>query len=214
MPHNVRSWILTVVLLVSAHVALADDPCASKIADWTCFSAIAIQPNASAATFRMTIFSNQELLAEIEQGGVTKKYLALPSGIALYIGLSSEESATGRNNPFMLMELGIALPVTALRTAFPLGPSSVPEGESTQDVHWPNNHAMLTTNRQRRETINYRLESTSIHVKGVWGRSVQNPLPGSYSLVGWTSADKATFATLEQARAAGSPNKSTENVTR
>jgi hypothetical protein len=92
MSRNVRRYFLISAFLLCALSAVADDQCASKSDDWTCFSSIEIQPDAAGQTFRMVIFPKQELLAEIENGGVVKQYLALPSGIQLYSGLSADES--------------------------------------------------------------------------------------------------------------------------
>lgn len=203
MQQSVRKHFFIFALLLSALDAAASDRCASKDADWTCFSMIEIQPDATAPTSRMIIFPNQELLAEVEQGGVTKRYLALPSGIQLYSGLSAEESnSPGRKNPFAFLDLGFAVPITALRTAFPLGPSSVPDGESKKDILLQGKPITISTTRSSQQRITYRLESASIHVIGIWERLVKDPLSGSYSLVGWTSPSEASFATLEQARAA------------
>jgi hypothetical protein len=203
MPQNVRRCFLVLAFLLSARSAVADDRCAPKSDDWACFSSIELQPEATAPTFRMVIFPKQEFLAEIQNGGVTKRYLALPSGVQLYSGLSADESTDpGRKNPFMFLELGFALPITALRTAFPLGPSSVPDGESKKDILVQDKPIAISTSRHDQQKIRYRLESDSIHATGLWERSIQNPLPGDYSLAGWTTPGKISFATLEEARAA------------
>jgi hypothetical protein len=204
MPQSARKYFFIFASLFWALNAVANDRCASKDDDWTCFSMIEIHPGATAPISRMVIFPNQELLTEIELGGVTKRYLALPSGIQLYSGLSADESIG--KNPFAFLDLGFAAPITALRTAFPLGPSSVPDGESKKDILLQGTPITITTTRHNQQRITYRLESASIHVSGLWERLVQNPLSGSYSLVGWTSANKASFATLEEARAAQIPH--------
>jgi hypothetical protein len=134
------------------------------------------------------MFPNRELLAEIEQGAVTKRYLALPSGIQLYSGLSANESTSpGRKNPFAFLDLSFGVPITALRTAFPLGPSSVSDGESKRDILLQGKPTMISTTRRSELRITYRLEPASVHVNGLWEKLVQNPLSGDYSLVGWTS---------------------------
>jgi hypothetical protein len=204
---SLRKCFFIFAFLLSALNAVANDRCASKDDDWTCFSVIEIKAEATAPTSRMIVFPNQELLAEIKQGEVTKRYLALPSGIQLYSGLSADESTSpGGKNPFAFLDLGFAAPLTALRTAFPLGPSSVPDGESKKDILLQGKPITISTTRRSQQRITYRLESASIHVNGLWDRSVQNPLSGGYSLVGWTSPSKASFATLEEARAAQAPH--------
>ena len=202
MPQSVRKYFFIFAFSLLALDAAASDRCASKGDDWTCFSMIEMQPDATAPTSRMIIFPNQELLAEVEQGGVTKRYLALPSGIELYSGLAADESnSAGGKNPFAFLDIGFAVPITALRTAFPRGPSSVPDGESRRDILLQGKPITISTTRSQ-QRIAYRLESASIHVNGTWERSVKAPLSASYSLVGWTSPSKVSFATLEQARAA------------
>jgi hypothetical protein len=144
----------------------------------------------------------QELLIEIDQAGTTKRYLTLPSGIQLYSELSADESRfPGGMNPFAFLDLAFGVPVTALRTAFPLGPSSVGDGESKKDIVMEGKPISITAIRRGQQII-YRLESVSIHATGTWERMAQNPLPGSYLLVGWISSTKAQFANLEQARSA------------
>jgi hypothetical protein len=199
----VRKGLFISALLLVAANAVAEDRCASKNEDWTCFSTIEIQTDAAGPTWRMIIFPTQELLAEIEQQGATKRYLALPSGIQLYSGLSADESISpGGKNPFAFLDLGFALPMTALSTAFPLGPSSVPDGESKKDVLVQGKQITISATRRSQHKITYRLESDSIHATGLWERVAQDPLPGSYRLVGWISPTKARFATLAQARSA------------
>lgn len=207
MSHILRKSVFIFAFLFAALNAVANDQCTSKEVDWTCFSMIEIQPEATAPTLRMVMFSNQELLAEIQQGGVTKRYLALPSGIQLYSGLSADESTSpGRENPFTFLDLSFAVPITALRTAFPLGPSSVPDGESKRDILLQGKPITISTTRRGQQRIIYRLESASIHVNGLWERSVQSPLSGDFSLVGWTNPERSSFATLEEARAAQTPH--------
>jgi hypothetical protein len=206
MRQSVRKGLFFSALLLAAVNAVAEDRCASKNDNWTCFSTIEIQTDAAGPTWRMIIFPTQELLAEIEQGGVTKRYLALPSGVQLYSGLSADESISpGGKNPFAFLDLGFALPMTALSTAFPRGPSSVPYGESKKDVLVEGKRIAISTTRRSEHKISYRLGSDSIHATGLWERVAQNPLPGSYPLVGWVSPKKARFATLEEARSAQAP---------
>jgi hypothetical protein len=207
MRQCVRKYFFVLAFLSLPLSAGSEDRCASKSADWTCFSAIAIQSDASAPTVRMVIFPTQELLAEIVQEGGTKRYLALPSGVQLYSGLSADESiSVGGKNPFAFLDLGFALPMTALRTAFPLGPSTVPDGESKKNILVQGKPIAVSTSRISQQKITYLLESDSIHATGLWERSVRNPLPGGYSLVGWVSPGKMSFATLEEARAAQPPH--------
>ena len=149
----------------------------------------------------MIIFPNQEVLAEIEQGGVVKKYLALPSGIQLYWGLSADESISGGANPFGFLDLGFALPITALRSAFPFGPASVAVGESSKDVVVENRPITIRATR-RGEQITYRLESAQLIITGLWERMAPDLLPDSYSLVGWVSPTNVKFPTLKEARSA------------
>ena len=94
MWQSVRKGLFISALLLVAANAVAEGRCASKNEDWTCFSTIEIQTDAADPTWRMIIFPTQELLAEIEQQGATKRYLALPSGIQLYSGLSGWISPT------------------------------------------------------------------------------------------------------------------------
>jgi len=201
MPHRIRTCFFLVASLLPLLGAIADDQCASRSADWTCFSAIEIQLNSTGPKYRMLLFPNQEMLAEINHAGITKRYLELPSGTQLYSGLSPDESIdSGSKNPFSLLELGFYLPLTALRTAFPLGPSSVPEGDWRKDIVIQGKAMAITTTRQGDQQVVYRLDSDAVHATGLWARSVQNPLPGDYALVGWISPSTTSFATVEQAR--------------
>jgi hypothetical protein len=206
MLKSVPNFLGASVLLSIALNASAEDRCASKNDDWTCFSTITIRPDAGESTLRMVVYPAQELLVEMDQAGTTKRYLTLPTGIELYSGLSADESTfPGGKNPFAFLDLAIGVPVTALRTAFPLGPSSVGDGESKKDIVMEGKPISITAIR-RGQQISYRLESASIHATGTWERMAQNPLPGSYPLVGWTSSTKAQFATLEEARSAKTPH--------
>jgi len=196
-------WFL-LVCVIPRFDALAAERCASKTDDWTCFSKIEIQPGAAEPAWRMVLFPNHELLAEIEQGGTTKRYLAAqPSGIQLYSGLSAAESSpSGGKNPFAFMDLGFALPITALQIAFPLGPQSVADGKSNKNILIEGKPITINTMRISPNHIEFRLESSTIHITGLWERVVQSPLPGNYSLVGWKTPTGAQFASLDEARLA------------
>jgi hypothetical protein len=206
MLQNARACLCILTLLLFAQGASAEDRCTSKNDDWTCFSTIKLQPDAAGTTYRMVIFPTQELLAEIEQGGTTKRYLTLPSGVQLYWGLSAEESISpGGKNPFAFLDLGLAVPISALRMAYPLGPSSVADGESKKDIVVQGQTLTINTVRHGQQ-ITFRLESAAIHTTGLWERIALKPLPGSYSLIGWVSPTKARFATLEDARSSQPPH--------
>jgi hypothetical protein len=207
MLQSVRKCLFILAFLLSAQNTVAEDRFASKNDDWTCFSTIELQAAPTAPISRIFMFSNNELLAEIEQGATIKRYLvAQPSGIELYAGLSADESVlAGPKNPFQFLELNFGVPLMALQTAFPAGPSSVPDGESKKDILVRGKPITISTTRRSQHKITYRLESASIHATGLWKREAQNPLPGSYSLVGWTNPTKASFATLEEARSVRAP---------
>jgi hypothetical protein len=207
MPQSVRKYFFILACLLPVLNAAAEDQCASKSDDWACFSKLEIQAGAAAPMWRLVVFPNLEVLAEKEQSGATKKYLALPSGVQLYFGLSGDESvAPGGKNPFALVDVGFALPVTALRTAFPPGPLSVPNGKTKKNIVVEGKPISVTTTRRRgQQKIEYKLEAAAIRATGVWERAIQNPLPGSFSLVGWISPTGAQFATLDAARAAQMP---------
>jgi len=206
MSQSIHKCFLVLALWWPPLGALSADHCASKSDDWTCFTAIEIQ-SAAAPNVRMVIFPTQELLAEIEDGHVTKRYLALPSGIQMYSGLTADESVDpSRKNPFMFLDLGFSLAITALHAAFPLGPASVPGGESKKAILVQGKPITIDTKRSSQRKITYRLESDSIHATGVWENSVQSPLPGTYSLVGWMGPGKTSYGTLQEARAAQLPH--------
>lgn len=204
-----RYWFL-LVCVIPIFDAHALERCASKADDWTCFSKIEVQPGAKEPTWRMVLFQNHELLAEIEEGGATKRYLvAQPSGIQLYSGLSATESIpSGGKNPFAFMDLGFALPITALQIAFPVGPSSVADGESKSNILVEGKPITINTVRHNANQIRFRLESSTIHVAGLWERVDQSPLPGSYSLVGWKTPTGTQFTSLDEARSAHAPRDS------
>ena len=135
MPQSLLKRIFIFEFLLLAVNAVANDRCVSHEDDWACFSMIEMQPDATLPTSRMFMYANQELLAEIEQGTITKRYQALPSGIQPFFGLSADESPSpGRKNPFLFLDKGFAVPLTVLRAAYPLGPSSVPDGKSKRDI--------------------------------------------------------------------------------
>jgi hypothetical protein len=204
MPQIKFKCFFILAFLLSALNATAEDQCAAKSDDWACFSTLEIQAGSAAPKWRLVVFPNQEVLAQIERSGVTKKYLALPSGLQLFSGLSANESILpGGKNAFSLMDIGFALPVTALRTAFPLGPLSVPNGKTKKNIAVEGKPIAVSTVRHHgQQKITYELEAAQIKAAGLWERAVQSPLPGTFSLVGWISPANLKFATLDEARAA------------
>jgi hypothetical protein len=196
-----KYWLLLAVLLPVGG-APAAERCPSKPDNWTCFSEMELKD--STAKTRMFIYSNHELLAEIEQGATTKRYLvAQPSGIQLCSGLSKDESMPfGGKNPFQFLELSFAAPITALQTAFPAGPSSVPGGESRKNISLEGKPVSITTSRHGAGEIAFRLDFTGLHASGKWRMVALKPLPDTYSLVGWTNAQALQFPSLREARSA------------
>ena len=196
-----KYWLLLAVWLPVSG-ALAAERCPSKPDNWTCFSEMELQD--STTTTRMFIYSNHELLAEIEQGATTKRYLvAQPSGIELFSGLSKDESMSpSGKNPFQFLELSFAVPIKAFQTAFPAGPSSVPTGESRKNIVLDGKPISITTRRQGAGEITFRLDFTELHASGKWRRVAQKSLPDTYSLAGWTNAQTIQFPSLREARAA------------
>jgi hypothetical protein len=204
MPRIGHKYSLVLALCLPALGALAAERCPPTANDWTCFSEIELKASPTAPLSRMFIYPNSEILAEIEQGTTTKRYLvAQPSGVQLYAGLSEDESSSaGAKNPFQFAEMGFAVPVMALNAAFPKGPASVPNGESKNSVSLQGKSVTVTTTRHSATAIAFRLEITGFDASGQWKRFNQKPLPDSFSLVGWTNAKAVQFATLGDARAA------------
>jgi hypothetical protein len=197
-------------LIISSNL-LADERCASKKDDWTCFGTMQVQSDPAGPRWRMSKFPNGEFLAQIETGASSKSLLVVqPSGLRLYRGLSADESAlTGKANPFARMDLAFARQLVALRLGFPAGPSSVPDGESIHRVLLPGDEPVtITTVRTNHTRLTYKLESVSAHGEGAWDGATQNPLPQSYSLIGWTGSGNQQFRSLKQAREASVPQAS------
>jgi hypothetical protein len=209
MLHRACKYCVVLICCLHGFLAFAGERCAAPWADRKCFGAIEFtfqnpKNGAEATTVRMVLFRNDELLAEIEQGGIKKRYLvARPSGVELYAGLSPTESYKQGNNPFMFFDMGFALPAGALQVAFPQGPSSVPDVETQKDVLVEQKPVTITTIRRSANRIDFRLTSSELGIlkaSGFWESERRNPLPDDFPLIGWTYAGPTQLTSLQEAR--------------
>ena len=157
---------------------------------------------------RMTNFSNGEFMAEVEAKGMQRKQRlqVQPSGLALYSGLSDDESPefAASNNPFMFLDYGFYYPASALIQAYPLGAASVPDIETDTSVVLEKQYpATLTVVRHFGSEVRFRLSirsEVSMTMQGVWDGERPKPLPDSLSIATWRHASSATVPTLGEAR--------------
>ena len=198
-PLLLAALLLFCALRVSAAQAVA--PCPASAPSWECIGAVEMHVGDRA--FRMSRYVNDEMLAEIEEKAGSKRYLvAQPSGSQLYFGLSPQEIADPAANPFAFFDYAFALPVAAVRLAFPNGPISVPASEVKRDVVIEGNQVTVRASQPSRGLIAFRVESAAGVIFGQIIPRLLQPLEGSYSLTGWRRKVGPPVNSLNEARLA------------
>jgi hypothetical protein len=204
----VRAFVFAILVAIGplALGAEAQPQCAK--APWSCFGSfeLRIEGTNGPQVARMIRFSNDEFMAELEQGGVKKQYLQVsPSRLELFAGLTENESPrVGSNNPFMFLDIGFAYPAMALQMAYPTGPDLVPLILTTQDLVLEKRHpATLTTIRESASRIRFRLSlgpNANMVMEGLWDGALSEPLPDDLPMSNWRHDSAATITNLGEAR--------------
>lgn len=140
----------------------AQSRCLYQNEPWSCFGSIELQSDGKEGPHiaRMIRYTNGEVMLEIQHQGARKQYLTvLPSQLALYSGLTEQESAkSGPNNPFMFLDVVFTYPFMSLRIAHPLGPASISDlSTETAIANEKGPPAKMTATRRSQERIEIRL---------------------------------------------------------
>lgn len=201
-----RSIGLAALLLLSSccvFAAPASAPCAAAGTSWECIGMVEIR--VGGAAYRISRYANNEMLADIEANGSRKRYLvAQPSGTEWYFGLSPQELAAPASNPFAFFDYAFALPVAALRLAFPDGPASIPGVAVQRSVVVEANPVTIRASKHTTGDIEFRLEiGAAGAIEGQMHPALLEPMDASFSLNGWERKAGASMASLKQARSAG-----------
>lgn len=198
MPRSIG--LAAALLLFALRAAAAPPVCA--VASWDCIGAIEMRVGDRA--LRMSKYANDEMLAEIEQGGIIQRYLVVqPSGSELYFGLSSQQIDSPAANPFAFFDYAFALPVAALRLAFPAGPSAVPDSAAQRDVLLQGIPVSVHASKRSDGHIDFSVEGTPLGpISGQIVATFLPPLDGSYPLAGWMHKSGTRFNVLSDARRA------------
>lgn len=198
----IRSILLASLLLFCTLRVLAAEavaPCPASASSWHCLGAVEMR--VGERTFRMSRYANDEMLAEIEEKAGSKRYLvAQPSGSELYLGLSPQEISDPAANPFAFFDYAFALPVAAVRLAFPNGPISVPASTVKRDVVVEGNRVAVRASRPSGGLITYQVESAAGVISGQIIPRLLQPLEGGYSLAGWQRKIGPPVNSLTEAR--------------
>lgn len=200
-----RSICLTALLLLCSFSVFAADaikPCAGAGTSWHCIGLVEIR--VGEVSYRMARYSNSELLADIESKIGRKRYLvAQPSGTEWYFGLSSQVISNPGTNPFAFFDFAFALPVAALRLAFPDGPASVPELAVQRDVVVDSNPVAIRASKLANGGIEFRIEIASAGpIEGQLSPMLLQPLDGNYRIAEWERKEGPRLNSLKEARLA------------
>lgn len=186
--------LLMFALRASAH--------ACPPASWDCIGAIEMHVGERA--FRMSKYANDEMLAEIDQGSIRQRLLvAQPSGAEVYLGLSAQQIASPADNPFTFFDYAFALPVAALRLAFPGGPPSVPGAAVQRDVVVEGKPVSVHASKRGDGQIDFSVDGAPLgRISGQIVASLLPPLEGGYPLAAWLPKSGARCNALRDARQA------------
>lgn len=195
-----RPFLAVLLLMFALRAAAAAQACPA--ASWDCIGAIEMHWDERA--FRMSKYANDELLVEIDQGSIPQRFLvAQPSGTEVYLGVSAQEIASPAANPFTSFEFAFALPVAALRLAFPAGPSSVPGAAVRRDVVVDSTPVSVHASKRGDGHIDFSVDGSALGpISGQIVIGLLPPLDGGYSLAAWLPKSGARFNALSDARQA------------
>lgn len=197
-----RSICLAALLTVGTCGAFAADAVKPCVASWECVGMVEIHVGDSA--YRMSRYANNEMLADIEAKGGRKRYLvAQPSGSEWYFGLSQQQIASPGANPFTFFDYAFALPVAALRLAFPDGPASVPAAAVERKVVLESNPVAVRASKLADGRIAFRVQiGAAGAIEGQLDPALLQPLQGDYPITEWQRKEGPGLASLKEARLA------------
>lgn len=197
-----RSMYLAVLLLFCSCGVFAADAIKPCVASWECVGMVEIRVGEFA--YRMSRYSNSEMLADIEAKSGRKSYLvAQPSGSEWYFGLSPQEMSNPAANPFAFFDYAFALPVAALRLAFPDGPLSVPALPVQRNVVVEANPVAIRASKLANGRIVFRLDIAAAGaIEGQLSPALLQPLEGGYPITEWQRKDGSRLDSLNEARVA------------
>ncbi len=195
-------------LCLLSESAVADYFCV-KGHPWTCLGSIEVsfvgfRKTEKIGTIGVKIFDNGDVLAEASGGDLpsSRQILILgpPPMRTFYNGVPDEELRDG--NPFAFFDYGFAAPIQALESAYPGGPSSVPEKETeTKVVLDPSFEGTLTSSRTPEGAIQYKIAIQAGIMRGVIDFSKPVALPDNRDFTNWKNRKLKSYATIGEARA-------------
>jgi hypothetical protein len=202
------SRVLTTLFVLCALLstsAAGQSRCLQEGAPWSCVGFMELEQGDGRAFIRLIRYANGESMLEVETPSGTKQHLTvLPSGVALYSGLTDDESPkAGARNPFMFLDMVFTYPFTALQLVYPAGPASVPQEARDTPVTLEKHPGTLTVSRLSPYQIRFRLvlhDDSKLMLDGIWDGRLREPLPNSLSIANWRHELMNSFATLRDAR--------------
>jgi hypothetical protein len=204
-PIRARETIFCLLLCLAIGGAAAQYPCV-KAKPWTCFGSIemSIASDTQTATVQMQVFDNGDMLAELgDKVTPNRKLLVLgpPPIRALYKGVADKEIQEG--HPFIFFDYAFAAPIQALDSAYPNGPSSVPEKESETRVLLDGPvEATLLANKVSNNRIHFKIAMLNVVLNGFVDYARKAGVPDTFQLDHWKDRSLRTYATVGDARAA------------
>ena len=190
-PSRIASRALSCLLVIAlsapldAAAGLVPGACSGPLPTWECVGVLDIV--SPAETLRLRFHDDERIVVEVIQPASTQRMLVAPDGV-WYQGVP-EGQARGRN-PFATLPGAAMLPIGMLIMAFPDGPDTVPEQESTRELDFGHERIRISAARATDGTVRFSVsERGQALAHGTYRAGELPARPGGFDLTQWTRGE-------------------------
>lgn len=171
-----------------AAAGLVPGACSGRLLKWECVGELTITGTRAPETVRMRFHDDNTTLVEVTRPSETQRMLVTPDGV--WFQDVPPGLPPGRS-PFIHLPEGALLPLHMLGLAFPDGPDTVPEQETTRDIASGRERFVVSAARAIDGTIRYTFfERGQLLVQGSYRAGELAPPAGGFDLAQWARGEK------------------------
>ena len=164
---------------------LVPGACSEPLLKWECVGVLDI--DSPAETLRIRFHDDERIVVEVIQPASTQRMLVTPDGV-WYQGVP-EGQAKGRN-PLAMLPGAAILPIGMLKMAFPDGPDTVPEQESTHELDFGHERIRISAARATDGTVRFWVSERGKPLAHGQYRAGELPArPGGFDLTQWSRGE-------------------------
>lgn len=190
--------LLAMVLLnaLPASAGLVPGACSGRALKWECVGSLELV-NAKETT-RIRFYDDDHTLVEVAQPTTTQRMLVTPGGV-WYQGMPLGQGTVP--HPFRNLPEAAILPIKLLEMAFPDGPDTVPQQETTQEIKLGDERISISAIRAIDGTVRFKVSERGQQLGHGTYRAGELPLPPSgFDLTQWTRGELPQMLRLNPAQ--------------